>query len=181
MDKLGWFDLPGRPGDRTLQQQLQGLERLMENVKGKTVLDVGCAEGQITLACLDNGALLGHGIEIIPNHVVEANKYVKYWYDTKFEVADANDYRPKGQYDIVLLLAILHKLRNPTDAARRYARACKELCIIRLPPATAPTVVDERSGNVPHHIDDAMCLEGFVLKHVCKGPFDEWMGYYYRG
>lgn len=181
MDKLGWFDLPGRPGDRTLQQQLQGLDDLIAMVKGKTILDVGCAEGQITLACLRAGALLGHGIEIVPGHIAEAKKYVDHWYDTQFEVADANDYKPQGMYDIVLMLAILHKLKNPTEAARRYARACKELCVVRLPPKDAPTVIDERSGFVPHHIDDAMCLEGFVLKNVVAGPFNEWTGYYYRG
>ena len=35
----GWFSTPGRPGDRTLDQQLNGLDRLFMAARGKTVAD----------------------------------------------------------------------------------------------------------------------------------------------
>lgn len=44
--KEGWFHTPGRLGDRSLDQQLMGLDSLFERCFDKTVLDVGCAEGK---------------------------------------------------------------------------------------------------------------------------------------
>ena len=49
MTKQGWFSTKGRLGDRTLKQQLMGLDPLFAECKGKTVLDVGCAEGLISI------------------------------------------------------------------------------------------------------------------------------------
>ena len=50
----GWFVTDGRAGDRTLAQQLVGLDKI--NVQGATVLDVGCAEGLISIEMAKRGA-----------------------------------------------------------------------------------------------------------------------------
>ena len=46
---IGWFTTAKRPGDRTLEQQLVGLDKVLAEVAGKTVLDAGCAEGLISM------------------------------------------------------------------------------------------------------------------------------------
>jgi hypothetical protein len=38
-------------------------------------------------------------------------------------------------FDVVLLLAVLHKLRDPSAACARFARQARDLCVVRLPPA----------------------------------------------
>lgn len=48
----GWFTTEGRPGDRTFEQQLLGLDRLFTECEGKTVLDVGA--GDIPMKTLDS-------------------------------------------------------------------------------------------------------------------------------
>ena len=174
--KEGWFTTKGRRGDRTLKSQVQGLARLIESVPGKSVLDIGCAEGLISMHLVDKGAIAAHGVEIIKGHVEVANKLRKDR-PCMFEAGDANDWAPKRQYDIVIMLAVLHKLRDPTAAVKRYAAAARELVVIRMPPYGF-MLRDERSGNVPHDIELAMNAAGWQLDHQTTGPTDEVVGYF---
>lgn len=178
-----WFAVGNKTGDRTLAQQMEGLDRLFAEVEGKTVLDVGCAEGLIAIELAKSGAEEVDGIEIRQPAIIaaviaaEAAK-VRGWY---FRVGDANLFEPARDYDIVIMLAVLHKLKNPTAACARIVAHALDLVVIRLPPEHAPTIIDDRSGNEPHHIGTTMEKSGFVLEHAaCDGPFGEWVGYYRR-
>jgi 2-polyprenyl-3-methyl-5-hydroxy-6-metoxy-1,4-benzoquinol methylase len=178
--KEGWFHTPGRLGDRSLDQQLMGLDPLFDVCKDKTVLDVGCAEGLISIELAKRGARAVHGVEIIAKHVEVANR-LGAPYPISFEVQDASEWTPKRDYDIVLLLAILHKFENPTAACARLIAHAREWVVFRTPPRGAPTIIDARSGLNPHYIGDTMKKAGFVLTSGLKnGPFDEWVGYYKR-
>ncbi|HHI81676.1 MAG TPA: hypothetical protein ENJ99_00840, partial [Rhizobiales bacterium] len=57
-----WFIIGDNNGQIPLKRQLLGLSEI--DVKGKTLLDVGCAEGLMALHFLDKGAKAVHGIEI---------------------------------------------------------------------------------------------------------------------
>jgi predicted RNA methylase len=168
----------GRPGDRSLTQQLEALDRLVASVRGKTVLDIGSAEGLISMHLIDKGAIAAHGVEIVPGHVEVANKLRKAR-ACMFEVGDANTWAPQRQYDVVLMLAILHKLQDPSAACRRFARAARDLVVIRLPPYGS-AIIDIRSGNVPHNIEAVMREEGWRLDEETRGPLNEWVGYFVR-
>lgn len=175
--QMGWFKTADRDGDRTLEQQLVGLEVLVGTVNGKTVLDVGCAEGLLDLKLAENGAKV-HGIEIVPGHVAYAKQHAVE--GVTYEVADATAYKPAADtYDYVLLLAILHKLKDPTTVAVKYARIARLGCVVRLPP-TGAVIRDSRSGNRPHDITAAMEVAGLKLELEERGTFDEWIGYYER-
>jgi SAM-dependent methyltransferase len=176
----GWFVANGRVADRTLKQQLIGLDTLVERAAGKTVFDVGCAEGLISIHLCRHGARAAHGIEIRPDYVEIGNKMAGKKPCT-FEVADANDFKPKRQYDIVLLLAVLHKLKNPAEACKRFAAAARELVVLRLPPKHAPLIIDSRSDDKPFDMAACMKKAGFTCTSAgFTGPFDEWMGYFER-
>lgn len=176
MTEKGWFIAEGRDGDRTLEMQTLGLDPLFDEAKGATILDVGCAEGLIAIELAKAGADV-HGIEIVPGHI-EIARRLRGTLACRFEVADANDYRPETEYDIVLLLAILHKLKDPSAACAKFALAAKNLVVMRLPPEHAPTVVDERSDYVPHDMKAVMTWYGFELERVTRGSFAEWTGYF---
>lgn len=178
---MGWFETPIRPGDRTLEQQLLGLEPLFDDIAGKTVLDVGCAEGLISIECAKRGATFVKGVEIVSGHVVMAKKLCN-GLPCKFIVSDASDWEPDRLYDVVLLLAILHKLPDPTSVCANLARVARELCVIRYPASSVgEVIVDERSGNQPHDIGDVMRSIGFKLERVTDGPLDEKAYFYRRG
>jgi 2-polyprenyl-3-methyl-5-hydroxy-6-metoxy-1,4-benzoquinol methylase len=178
LKKLGWFSSKGRPGDRTLESQLQGLDRLLEACPGKSVLDIGCAEGLISMHLVDRGSTATHGIEIVAGHIEVANK-LRGARACAFEVGDANLWVPRRSYDIVIMLAVLHKLRDPTAAVKRYAEVAREMVVIRMPPYGF-TIVDDRSDSVPHDILTAMTSAGWKLDSGSTGPFDEVVGYFVR-
>lgn len=175
----GWFVTSGRQGDRTLEQQLEGLGELLRGCPGKTVLDVGCAEGLISIELAKRGALAVHGIEIVPEHV-KVGLTLRGNLPVTLEVGDANTWAPRRDYDIVIMLALLQKVRNPSDVCRRMVAAARKGVVLRLPPKHAPTIVDERSGFFPHDIDQVMVDSGFERKITLAGTFSEWIGYYER-
>jgi ribosomal protein L11 methylase PrmA len=182
LNKKGWFIAGGREGDRTLEQQMTGLDRLLSEVQGKTVLDAGCAEGLISIELTRHGAVKCHGLEIVPGHVEVANELAEEaQVPCTFEVANLNQYDlgEADEADIVLMLAILHKLRDPSKVCAALAGKAKELCVIRLTPE-GPVIVDERSNRVPHHIAKVMDECGFRLEAVEVGPLREWVGYFRR-
>jgi SAM-dependent methyltransferase len=175
-----WFSTPGRQGDRTLRDQLKGLDPLFAEVAGKTVLDAGCAEGLIAIELAKAGAAAVHGVEFIRERV-DFGMRAKGDLPVTLETGDLNTWSPKRQYDIVIGLAILHKLRDPSTVAARLADASRDLVVWRLPPKDAPLVIDARSGNVEHHIGDMMDVCGFTLERESYGGhLGEWMGYYRR-
>lgn len=179
-EKQGWFDLPNRPGDRTLDQQLTSLDWALERVSGRTVLDVGCAEGLISIEMAKRGATAVHGVEIIGGHIDVARELAGDLPIT-FEVADCNSWTPRRAYDVVLLLSILHKFKNPSERAAVFAECCSEFIVFRTPPKAAPNIVDWRSNNERHEIGRVFLEAGFRLvrgKH--DGPFNEWVGIYER-
>lgn len=181
MRTRGWFSLPERPGDRTLEQQLRGLAPLIAEVRGKRVLDLGCAEGLIALELAREGAQHVDGVEIVPGHVAIANRLAEERnLPCKFVQADANRYTPMTEYRIVLMLAVLHKLQEPAERARHFASLCTDLCVIRLSPDGTEIIDDARSLNVPQDIGAVMRAEGFVVERSELGPFDEVTWYYRR-
>jgi len=172
-----------RPGDRTLDQQMTGLTSLMALVKGKTVLDLGCAEGLIAVEMAKAGAVAVHGVEIRPQAVEVAN-VLRGDLPITFEVGDGNVWEPKRNYDIVAMLSFLHKLSDPTTSCRRFA-ACATYVVIKLPPQAQcdkllPIVLDMRSNMRKHKIGVAMGRVGFELYHTETAYKDEWVGYYRR-
>ena len=176
----GWFHTPARRGDRTLTQQMQGLEPLLPELYGSTVLDLGCAEGLISIECAKRGAKKVKGVEIVQGHVAMANSLHENL-PCKFVCADVSAWEPDKLYDIVLMLAILHKLPDPSSACATLARVARSLCVIRFPSSSVgQIIVDERSGNVPHDIGDVMDAIGFRVERETDGPFGEKTIFYRR-
>jgi len=175
----GWFIVGGRDGDRTVEQQMVGLEKVVSEASGKTVLDVGCAEGLISFEMAKAGARC-YGVEVVPGHIAMANQ-LKRDLPCQFKVMDLNtaDLSDLPDVDIVLMLAVLHKLKNPERVCAALADLARDLCVIRLPPS-GPVIVDARSQNVPQDIEAVMIGRGFELEAVVDTTMGEWLGYFRR-
>ena len=170
-----WFG-----GDRTVEEQMIGLEKMLAECEGASVLDVGCAEGDIGFACTAAGALFALGVDNIEDHIRIAKERAGWPAKNHFEVQDANTYAPPEKFDIVLLLAILHKLQDPTAAVIRFSDVCLDLLVIRWPVRGPDTIIDPRSGMKKFKITRVLKGRGFVKESEVPGPRGEIVSYYRR-
>jgi len=176
--RKGWFLIPGvQDGDRTLEQQIKGLEDL--DVRGHKVLELGCAEGLMSRWLIGRGADEVHGVDVVVDHVREARRQCADM-PIKLAIRDLNVSAPFGPYDTIIALAVLHKLRRPAEVAAQIAHCATRQIIIRLPPQTAPVVIDERSGNHPHDVEAPLLQRGWKRVRVTKGSFEEFTAFYAR-
>ena len=176
-----WFTVGNVPGDRTLAQQMVGLDRLMKAVPGKTVLDCGCAQGLISIEMARAGAKYVHGVEILQPFVHTAWQQAGEMENIGFERGDMNAWQAPWQFDVVTALAILQKLRDPCAVASMLADTAREMIVIRTPPGKDPwTLPPERGRTVPHNIGAVLRGRGWKLSEQLAGTFGEVIGYWER-
>lgn len=133
----GWFALAGvQTGDRTVEEQMLGLAPAIEAAKGKTVLDLGAAEGLIARE-FARGARGVTCVELLSDHCRVAREVCKGLpvLIIESELADyiARNSHPVVQFDVVLALGIAHKLHDPGSCIRFAAQSARELLVFRGP------------------------------------------------
>jgi SAM-dependent methyltransferase len=173
--RKGWFKLPDQDGDRTVEEQMVGLETI--DWRGRRVVDFGCAEGAISAVAHESGAERVLGLDVVAEHIVRAKSMGLP--NAAFGRINLDAYTLPDDYDIALMLAVLHKLCNPTDFLERNLPRINTLCVVRLPP-TGPVIIDDRSGRRPHDILVPFHNDGWELMRAARGSRDEWMGYFVR-
>lgn len=136
MTRHGWFRLDGvQGGDRTVDEQMRGLQPALEACKDKSVLDLGCAEGLIAREFARAGAVVV-GIELLADHCAVARRVCK---GLPVEIIQSElkahiDSNPEPvKFDIVLALGIAHKLHDPGSCIAFAAKSAKELVVFRGP------------------------------------------------
>lgn len=181
----GWFRVPGfRPdGDRTLKEQMMGMAPALAEAKGKTVLDLGCAEALISLEFARAGAIDVLGIELLASHLEIARKVCK-GQPVRFICAHLGDYiaaQPQPQqFDIVLALGIIHKLEDPAVPLRFAARSAKDLMLFRAPAKATDGVIRAKHSKVPCNVPLVMKEEGFQEEKLIAGVRGEAVQYWRR-
>jgi 2-polyprenyl-3-methyl-5-hydroxy-6-metoxy-1,4-benzoquinol methylase len=177
--RRGWFDIPGfQRGDRTLAEQMMGVDF---EVNGKTVLDLGCAEGLIAMEIKKRGAALVHGVEYNDQILEKAIRLARG--QVAFFKHNLNDGLPSAcleQYDVVLLLAILHKLQNPDLALRCCVARARERVIIRLPFGSSGRIIGKHYPYGHCDINETMPDCGFRLERFVDGPRMEMVQHWVR-
>jgi SAM-dependent methyltransferase len=185
----GWFKVPGiRPdGDRTLEEQMKGLDQALAAAKGKRVLDLGCAEALIAREFAIAGAAEVVGIELLESHLQVARKVCK-GLSVTFICAHLGDHIRRNpepeQFDVVLCLGIIHKLQDPAVPLVWAAKAAKEMLCFRAPAKTERWGKDylvkskfgDKTVNVPKTMRDA----GFVDEGTVAGVRGEGVQYWRR-
>jgi len=136
----------GLHGKWPLDSRLEGIADVLEECAGKTILDLGCAEGAIARSFMENGAASVHGFEYDETRVLDARNRCKDFQGATFRVSDLSDW-PRfieknadillEHYDIVLYLGLHHHLppgkrKDILMAASSLADKC---LVIRTPNA----------------------------------------------
>lgn len=189
MRKAGWFAIPGKQdGARTLKQQLKGLAPALAAAAGKTVCDLGCAEGLIALEFAKAGARSVYACDYNAGMIETARALQPFASraSVRFEVktleqliAEEIESDVDWRYDIVLALAILHKLRDPVRALAFLARVCGELAVIRLPKGSTGAFETKWYGT-RCDVNRELTAHGLALDQQLPGPDGEWVQYWRR-
>lgn len=189
----GWLTIPGvQVGERTLAEQMLGLTPALIGLTGKTVLDLGCAEGLIGIEFAKAGATV-RGLELQQQYVDMGNRLAAEAGLTdrcRFARHDLGDLNepvipasfpcPDGA-DIVLALAIVHKLREPGRALRNMARLAKQRLVIRLPIGSEGVIACKYDAQKTCNSHQVMFDAGFTLEQTQKGPRGERVQHWVRG
>jgi 2-polyprenyl-3-methyl-5-hydroxy-6-metoxy-1,4-benzoquinol methylase len=136
-----WFTIGDNGGQMPLDRQDAGLGEI--DFKGKTVLEIGCAEGLVSFANLKRGAKLVHGIEYRDRAVEVARSMagiLGHQQAAKFFQGDIRQTRTVlnqasmlERYDIVMAMAVLQKVADQATIFRQLLAKCASTMVLRLP------------------------------------------------
>jgi 2-polyprenyl-3-methyl-5-hydroxy-6-metoxy-1,4-benzoquinol methylase len=183
----GWLKIPGvQDGARTLEEQMLGLGPVLEETAGKTILDLGCAEGTIALEFARAGAKSIDACDYNEPFIEVAKQQYEQSGLTgvRFKHADITELMAKRgtpkRYDIVLALAILHKLPDPDAAIRFCAQSARSLIVIRLPINSVGAIRSKHGAHLRADIREILPEMGFIRERKEVGPRGEWVHYWRR-
>lgn len=121
------------PEDNPTQQNLKWIQ-LPEDLKGKTVLDIGCSDGFFSFECEKRGATVV-AVDTPKRYSSKSFYIAKEILGSKVEhiPIDIFDIKPEtfGQFDIVLALGLLYHLKSPYMALEIIRKLTKELLIVQ--------------------------------------------------
>src|SRR5271170_3837549 len=116
----------------SVQRMSHGMAEI-NDWKGKTVLDLGCGDGEFTVQLAELGAKHVVGIDLAPQAIEMANntaaklkKYnLSYRVDNIYKMDSSN-----VMYDVIVLRGVLHHLPDPALAVSIAAKLGKEIVIL---------------------------------------------------
>lgn len=171
--RKGWLKIPGvQDGDRSVEEQVAALRPAIAASAGKTVLDLGAAEGLIAREFVRAGAAGALCLEMVADHIA-AGKLECKGLPIEFRQCNINEQAADIHIkaDIVLCLGIAHKMHEPVRAIDLAARAARELVLIRSGRASDGNGViraKHRGQTCDSHA--FMKAAGFMLERVVVGP-----------
>jgi 2-polyprenyl-3-methyl-5-hydroxy-6-metoxy-1,4-benzoquinol methylase len=103
------------------------------DLTGKTVLDVGCFLGSFCHEAHRRGAKRVVGVDVDEDRLRQARTIAEIkGLPIEFKLLDINEQDPGEQFDVVILLNVLHHVRNPITVLDRLAHATREQLILEI-------------------------------------------------
>ncbi|MGY8788961.1 MAG: class I SAM-dependent methyltransferase, partial [Pseudomonadales bacterium] len=149
------------------------LSLLDKDLTGKSILDIGCAYGYFCFEAEKRNAARVVGTELKRHRYIGANiikqmtgAKSQILYENIFDTSINNDSNNResnnGNFDIVLLLNVIHHLKEPIKALRMIAGICTEKLIIEF-----PTLSDSKFNSTlstPANFDSSLPIIGVSLQ-----------------
>lgn len=167
--------------------RLDGVADILTRCRGKTVLDLGCNRGMVCYEMAQNGARLVHGADNGENAIQTAREVFADMrnVDFRFEVVDLSegpkslDVFGRGNWDIILFLATMHKLgrimteRDLREFVRHLGSRCNKWLVWR------STERNKVGNNLERQmLDEELGHNGFRAVHYSEmsvlGPAGIW-------
>jgi len=99
-----------------------------EDLRGKTVLDIGCNSGFFSVEMKKRGAARVVGIDIMPFVLAQA-RFTAHWFNVPIELYEMSVYDVDSldmKFDVVLFIGVLYHLKHPLYALEKISSVCKE-------------------------------------------------------
>lgn len=139
-----WAPDLGLFGKWPVERRIRGLESVIDRCEGKTVLDLGSAEGMIARCFLERGAALVHGFDRDAARVTTATALCKHLPNGRFWSGDVSVWSAfmeghaahlQERYDVVLYLGLHHHLpkHRRRDTLAGVAGLASGLLVVRTP------------------------------------------------
>lgn len=132
----------------------------IKDVKGKSLLDVGCSYGYFSFEAEKRGAARVLAIEADESAYLGCN-ILKEIFGSKIEIMHKDIFCEsfEEKFDIILLLNVLHDLKEPMRALRKLADLCNQTLIIEFRTIT-DIKFQSTLGNQEIPIDNTLPLIG---------------------
>lgn len=150
------------------------IEELHGEIRGKTVLDVGCGFGREAVLFALKGALVT-GIDLSEQSISKARDFAQHiGVSVNFLVGNVDLLNYNEQFDIVFCRAILHHLPYPAETTKRLSCCIKPggLLIAQEPKLENPIVQIGRRFFNPSTVTERPFRQG-ELESIFNGVFDE--------
>jgi tRNA (mo5U34)-methyltransferase len=119
-DKIGTRpEVPDHPANRW-----RVIESLVpQDLRGKTVLDIGANAGYFSFEMKRRGAARVVGIDIMP-HILAQARFTSNWLELPLELLQYDVYNVDslGSFDFVVFLGVLYHLKHPLYALEKIAK-----------------------------------------------------------
>jgi tRNA (mo5U34)-methyltransferase len=99
-----------------------------KDLKGKSVLDIGCNSGFFSLEMKKRGADRVVGVDIMP-HLLAQSRFNSHWFNQPLELSECGAYDLQSldsKFDVVVFIGVLYHLKHPLYALELIASVCKE-------------------------------------------------------
>jgi len=170
--RKGWLIFDGQDGDRTVEEQTAALFPAIQSCAGKTILDLGAAEGLISREFVRAGAASSVCIEAVQGHIIAGREQcaglpIQFLHRNLNEIKSIDG----APFDIVLCLGIAHKLREPSHCINLAAKSSRDMVLIRSGRGADSRGVI-KSKYWPNTCDSHAVMQshGFMLERVVEGP-----------
>jgi tRNA (mo5U34)-methyltransferase len=101
---------------------------ISKDLRGKSVLDIGCNSGFFSLEMKRRGAERVVGVDIMP-YLLAQSRFASHWFDLPLELYECGAYDLQTlntKFDIVVFIGVLYHLKHPLYALEQIASICKE-------------------------------------------------------
>jgi len=133
------------------------IERLFgDELRGLSVLDIGCNSGWFSFDLAHRGARRVDGVDLRSNNIAQARFLGEYFGlpQTHFEVADATAFDDDRQWDVVLNLGVLYHVTDPLSFVRRTYELCTRFAVLDTicheEPFSGFVLFDAKDPSHPH-------------------------------
>jgi tRNA (mo5U34)-methyltransferase len=149
------------------------------DLRGKSVLDVGCNSGFFSLELKKRGADRVVGVDIMP-HLLAQARFTSHWFDLPLELYERGAYDVASldsKFDIVVFVGVLYHLKHPLYALEQIASICSETMyfqsVVRGPGGDIETR-DDYPGNEAEVFDHPAWPKLYFIEKKFNGDESNW-------